>query len=265
MRLWRFFPNALGLPHLSACYLRQIALQMTTQTLLLSTWSRATLGNPHRIPGQLGTKLSLCMLSRPKRFATILSHSPKVPFRIHVQGVEIFFNAVIDASCTYQKILHSPDGDATAVDIENARAKVGLRNTLLGLYVTFYSVGKMHPRFHSTMIEQFYTALTSLRQGTVHATVEDIGASKIPLVFTELESRVFKCILASQAIPRTEYQLLRRIFSVTYHGGKDSMNAKRKTSRKVLALLRWVLRLLCHKRSSRGSHQTCCAGLVKEK
>ena len=173
----------------------------------------------------------------------------KVPFRTHVQGVEILLNAVVDAAQTYHK---TPDGDATE-ESENALTQLTLRKELLDLYVTFYSIGKMHRRLHSTMLEQFYTAMTSMSRGTVHAAVEDSDPSEMPLAFTQLESAVYKGILADQGISRTGYHILRQIFSQTYQGGKDSTDANNKTTWKVPSLFRWLLRLLGHKASSEHS------------
>ena len=207
---------------------------------------------------------SLSVIESKQHLLQYIYKYRKVPFRIHVKGIEILYNAAIEASHIYQKLLYSPYLDAATASIDNALIQVKLRHSLLELYVTFYSIRKMHRRFQSTMLKQFHTAMTDMRQATVFAAVKDSGCSEIQLTFTDLEHKIFELILGDPAIPRTEFQILRRIFSPTYADGKDSTGIKGKTTWKATGLLRWLRRLLGREIPARGGQSGQGVGYSKE-
>ncbi|RPB21245.1 hypothetical protein L211DRAFT_889995 [Terfezia boudieri ATCC MYA-4762] len=129
-----------------------------------------------------------------------------VAYRNHVLGIECLFNAIVDAYNTYMAVLDdedsnstegaSPVGDGAAVE---AYTHLALRTDLLNSFVTFYSIGKMHRRFHSMPFTMFHTAMKRMQQVQVEGAFGMASGLDKPSPFTKCEVYLFEALLRHHA------------------------------------------------------------------
>ncbi|KAF8421536.1 hypothetical protein BGX38DRAFT_1240068, partial [Terfezia claveryi] len=118
-----------------------------------------------------------------------------VSYRNHVLGIEVLFNGIVDAWGTYTKVLDDRDSRFTTVSVQEARASLVLRRNLLKSFVTFYSLGKMHRRFHSAPLTGFNAGMAGMSQAQVEAGFERAFRPDDSRVFTDSEMSFFLTLL----------------------------------------------------------------------
>ena len=135
-----------------------------------------------------------------------------VPFRHHVQGIEILFNAIVDACNTRIALIPHSSQDIPADQLQLARDNLALRKNLLTLFVIFYSAGKMCRRFRSVLFQRFRMVMSNMLQEDVEAAVlKPPYSSRIP--FTKFEINFFMSLFADPITPASTYPRLSALFS----------------------------------------------------
>ena len=120
---------------------------------------------------------------------------PHVSYRNHVLAIQVLFNAIIDAWRTYTKVLGDRDSGSTATGVQEARATLVLRRNLLKSFVTFYSLKKIHRRFHSAPLAGFNAGMTGMSQVQVEGAFDRASRPGDKPLFTASEMSFFMTLL----------------------------------------------------------------------
>ncbi|KAF8417546.1 hypothetical protein EV426DRAFT_622383 [Tirmania nivea] len=166
--------------------------------------------SPEPYPGNPFSRL--VAISSHQDMLEYLDRYRHVSYRHHVLGIEVLFNAIIDAYTTYIAVLDDDDsnpavgavGDAnfnhTTEAVTEAHSCLALRTDLLNAYVTFYSVGKMRRRFYAEPFVKFYTIMTSMWEAQVEVAFEMASRPNQSHQFTKDEMHVFEGLLLDRAV-----------------------------------------------------------------
>lgn len=96
--------------------------------------------------------------------------------------------------------LHQSVGGFTAISLQEARDDLVLRRNLLNSFITFYSLRKMHRRFHSAPLAGFNAGMTGMSQAQVELAFERATIPDDQRLFTASEMSVFVTLLGECAV-----------------------------------------------------------------
>ncbi|RPB18101.1 hypothetical protein L211DRAFT_854467 [Terfezia boudieri ATCC MYA-4762] len=148
-------------------------------------------GNP------IGKLVDICSHQDMVQYFNTYRH---VSFRNHVLSIEVLYNRIVDAWGTYTKVLEDSDSGFTAISLQEARDDLVLRRNLLNSFVTFYSLRKMHRRFHSAPLAGFNAGMTGMSQAQVELAFERATIPDDQRLFTASEMSVFVTLLGECAV-----------------------------------------------------------------